>query len=1195
MAIRRSIFVHKRCALVLSLAALVACSPHGAELGGNVEPSTSANETGAQVASTPKSAGAELAAAAPKAADPKLVAKVYALAQRLRDEALAGSQPAGPRGYSLSPDGEITGEFEPILTPRQNTHHGDPVTDQNWSGRTLDARLGTNVASLTSQIAGLTLITSLPQANNSCGDNTPCPDPLLQQTVKWVDPNGHVIEAFFNRGNNRWSSDDLTLATSAPPAKGPLVAFQTVKNLQTHLMYIGLDNHIHELFFDLVHWHHNDLTQLTSAKQVAATARALTGYQTTPDNKERVDFVDVDGDIVELSFGSSWSLTNVTQNAHNTDPSTPEAQLGSALAGYQFTGQQHIDFIAASGDLFELSVGTDGNWHPSDLTTAAKAVDPNTPAPQATSALTAYATSFNNFVQLHIDFIGQGNEGTTGDVFELMFDGSPHPRDLTSSAGAPIPNPASQLAGYATTYNGQQHVDFIDGSGNVQELLFDGTNWLSNNLFSGSNSDVPAGTVAGTAALAGFQLTSPDIQGPSQQHVSFVSSNDSHVHDIFLNSGGTKWTDTDLTQSALVPWVTAVGTWQVPTISQPLQGSSAVPADVALTTNGWDSSTWVGIDGDPHSDGTLGTPTHDVLQAGTQQALMDDGSAPQYSTWFEWFTHDTDPVDKFYTYPYIEMDTIESVPASPGDTISVTINHAGSFGFITLANLTTGHMVALGQLTPPPLANFEGGSAEWIMETPTVGHITGDELAILPDFTPVKFTQATTTDANGGVDDPSNAAGGRPDHTDNIDRPDFFGHDINLTHTTFGLDQCEVDRVDWYDNDLAKMTGAPPAAAAGRLVGFTTTFNNQQHVVYTGNDGDIHELLFPVNNAWQNNDLTMQLKAMAPAAGSSLTGYQTTYDNQEHIDYVSSDGHIRELWFDTTWHTHDLWDDAHQLDSTTPTAVATSRLNGFQTSFNSQQHVNYIASTDGSVRELWYDKTINKLWQAHNPWGDAHSANGNTPKPFAGTALAGYETAWNKQQHINYISGSAANAQVNELWFDTAWHWNNLTGAATGSPGPQQGSALGSFASPSNSQQHVNFVTPSGQIVELVYNNPTWSFNNLSVKGGIPNVVASPRALIGYQEQVNNQYRVDFISTSTNDVMELNFDGKNWIGRDLTIVPQTAGFMGQPTAATSRLASYETSQPILGSGGVSVGMSNDQNHVDYIGMDNDVHELLHGP
>ena len=74
------------------------------------------------------------------------------------------------------------------------------------------------------------------------------------------------------------------------------------------------------------------------------------------------------------------------------------------------------------------------------------------------------------------------------------------------------------------------------------------------------------------------------------------------------------------------PWISAVGTWIVPTVSKPSEAQG--------TEGGWNSSSWVGIDGANTTDGRYAS--NDVLQAGVQQKVDGNGRA-SYVAWFEWF------------------------------------------------------------------------------------------------------------------------------------------------------------------------------------------------------------------------------------------------------------------------------------------------------------------------------------------------------------------------------------------------------------------------------------------------------------------------------------------------------------------------------------------------------------------------------
>ena len=64
----------------------------------------------------------------------------------------------------------------------------------------------------------------------------------------------------------------------------------------------------------------------------------------------------------------------------------------------------------------------------------------------------------------------------------------------------------------------------------------------------------------------------------------------------------------------------AAGSWTVPSVSKPTEPPGS--------DGGWDSSSWVGLDGSSGSD--------DVLQAGIEQRVDGSGNASYYA-WFEWF------------------------------------------------------------------------------------------------------------------------------------------------------------------------------------------------------------------------------------------------------------------------------------------------------------------------------------------------------------------------------------------------------------------------------------------------------------------------------------------------------------------------------------------------------------------------------
>ncbi|HEY5375155.1 MAG TPA: hypothetical protein VIK01_15855, partial [Polyangiaceae bacterium] len=84
------------------------------------------------------------------------------------------------------------------------------------------------------------------------------------------------------------------------------------------------------------------------------------------------------------------------------------------------------------------------------------------------------------------------------------------------------------------------------------------------------------------------------------------------------------------------------------------------------------------------------------------------------------------------------------------------------------------------------------------------------------------------------------------------------------------------------------------------LHGYLTTYTSphQQHVNFvSASDRHIYELFFD-NVNWHARDLTKVPvpPAPLPVAGSQLTGYETTWNHQEHVDYIGADGHLYELF-----------------------------------------------------------------------------------------------------------------------------------------------------------------------------------------------------------------------------------------------------------------------------------------------------------
>jgi hypothetical protein len=179
-------------------------------------------------------------------------------------------------------------------------------------------------------------------------------------------------------------------------------------------------------------------------------------------------------------------------------------------------------------------------------------------------------------------------------------------------------------------------------------------------------------------------------------------------------------------------WTSVVGYWTIPIVTKP---AAAPEADA-----GWDSASWIGIDG-------FASPS--VLQAGVQHRVGANGQT-DYVAWYQWWAP-----PQSGSPDYIWQTNIVNFPVGPGQQIycSVQYIHNRTAGQIHLANEATGQHFSL-TLAPPPGAHLGGDSIQWIMEATDVGEPNGS----LPNFTPVQFSTAIGCSADGRtVADPQSA------------------------------------------------------------------------------------------------------------------------------------------------------------------------------------------------------------------------------------------------------------------------------------------------------------------------------------------------------------------------------------------------------------------------------------------------------
>ncbi|MEM9518373.1 MAG: hypothetical protein AAGA37_03570 [Actinomycetota bacterium] len=164
------------------------------------------------------------------------------------------------------------------------------------------------------------------------------------------------------------------------------------------------------------------------------------------------------------------------------------------------------------------------------------------------------------------------------------------------------------------------------------------------------------------------------------------------------------------------------------------------------------------------------------------------------------------------------------------------------------------------------------------------------------------------------------------------------------------------------ENLLSGLPQAPPVASGREhLVGYS--WGNAQHVVYRGDDDHIHELVFRRDgNGWQHQDLSTAAQGSPPPAGGPLAAY--TFEDQQHIVYLGDDAHIHELVYERNagWRHKDL-----TVEAGAPRA-SSSLVQLAAWTWGRTQHIAYFDDT-GRLHELHHQRPAEDSSWLAKAWG----------------------------------------------------------------------------------------------------------------------------------------------------------------------------------------------------------------------------------
>jgi Fungal fucose-specific lectin len=283
-----------------------------------------------------------------------------------------------------------------------------------------------------------------------------------------------------------------------------------------HVIYVGEDSNVHELWWDSNGVHANNLTEATGAPN----PEYMVGYVFAAQGTQQVMYIGPDRHVHQLwSDSNGWHANDLTVAA-GAPP------VGAGLAAYPFEAQQtqHVLFNGADGHIYELLGDTNG-WHTNDLTAAG-----GTPAPGVYTPLTGYA--FEAQVTQHVIYVSEADQH----IHELWCDSNGwHANDLTVAVGAPAPGGPIDLTAYAFEAQGTQHVFYIGADNHTHELWWDSNGWHTDDLTAATGAPpvAPGGNYRGGG---NWGMVSYVFEAQGTQHVIYNSYVDNHVHELWWSA-----------------------------------------------------------------------------------------------------------------------------------------------------------------------------------------------------------------------------------------------------------------------------------------------------------------------------------------------------------------------------------------------------------------------------------------------------------------------------------------------------------------------------------------------------------------------------------------------------------------------------------------------------------------------------------
>ncbi len=286
------------------------------------------------------------------------------------------------------------------------------------------------------------------------------------QHVIYLGKDSKIHELWFRHGGilggkSTWDHNPIGEITWAPPAAGDAIGYAWEKDKTQHVVYRGTDNQIHELWCRGGKWGHNPVGQVTGA---APAASDPAGYSWENDGTQHIVYRGVDNQIHEIWYRDQWMGQDWHHSAIGQEAKAPKAAGDPAAFAWEWDKSQHVIYRGVDNQIHELwfkhGLIQSGKWEHSAIGQKAK-------APIADSDPSAFAWEKDK--TQHVVYRGPDNQ-----IHELWLQhghiqyGEWQYNPIGQRASAP--RAAGNPFGYTWEYDGTVHVVFRGADNWVYEL-----------------------------------------------------------------------------------------------------------------------------------------------------------------------------------------------------------------------------------------------------------------------------------------------------------------------------------------------------------------------------------------------------------------------------------------------------------------------------------------------------------------------------------------------------------------------------------------------------------------------------------------------------------------------------------------------------------------------------------------------------